>query len=202
MKHPARDVRKEQQAGMQSPSDEELMERYQDGDQRALEVLFDRHAVGVHAFLTRMVNDRALADDLLQTTFLSVVRSADRYQRGLKLAPWLLTIAGNAARDTLRRKKLHVEVLHDDDVGPPLEPSVEPAMSDPGQRRRIEQAFATLPEQQRECVVLHKLEGLSFEQIAQMLEISPTAARIRAHRGYDKLRALLQDPTEAADVDA
>ena len=178
---------------MQSPSDEELMERYQQGDARAMEALFERHASGVHAFLARMVNDRALADDLPQTTFLSVVRSADRFQPGLKLVPWLLTIAGNAARDTLRRKKLQVEVLHDDDDGPALEPSVEPAMSDPGQRRRIEAAFAKLPEQQRECVVLHKLEGLTFEQIAQMLEISETAARIRAHRGYEKLRELLDE---------
>jgi RNA polymerase sigma-70 factor (ECF subfamily) len=64
-------------------------------------------------------------------------------------------------------------------------------MSDPGQRRRIEQAFAKLPAQQRECVILHKLEGLSFEQIAQMLDISETAARIRAHRGYERLRELL-----------
>jgi RNA polymerase sigma-70 factor (ECF subfamily) len=48
-----------------------------------------------------------------------------------------------------------------------------------------------LPAQQRECVILHKLEGLSFEQIAQMLDISETAARIRAHRGYERLRELL-----------
>jgi len=178
---------------MQSPSDEELMERYQHGDARAMEALFERHASGVHAFLARMVNDRTLADDLLQTPFLSVVRSADRFQPGLRLVPWLLTIAGNAARDTLRRKKLQVEVLHDDDDGPALEPSVGPAMSDPGQRRRIEAAFGKLPEQQRECVVLHKLEGLTFVQIAQMLEITETAARIRAHRGYEKLRELLDE---------
>jgi RNA polymerase sigma factor (sigma-70 family) len=176
---------------MQSPSDEELMERFQDGDSRALDALFDRHASGVHAFLARMVQDRALADDLLQTTFLSVVRSADRYQRGLKVVPWLLTIAGNAARDTLRRKRLQVEVMSDEEDGSLPDAAVEPAMSDPGQRRRIEQAFSKLPAQQRECVVLHKLEGLSFEQIAQMLDISETAARIRAHRGYERLRELL-----------
>ena len=54
------------------------MERYQEGDAGAMEVLFDRHASGVPAFLARMVQDRTLADDLLQTTSLSVVRSADR----------------------------------------------------------------------------------------------------------------------------
>ncbi len=177
------------------PSDEELMEAFQEGDSRALETLFERHAKGVHAFLTRMVQDRTLADDLLQTTFLSVVRSADRFQRGLKFAPWLLTIAGNAARDNLRHRKLNVEVLPTDEEGKLPEAVVEPAMSDPGQRRRIERAFAQLPEQQREAVILHKLEGLSFEQIASMLEITSTAARIRAHRGYERLKELLEEPS-------
>jgi len=176
------------------PSDEELMEAFQDGDSSAMNALFDRHAKGVHAFLSRMVQDRTLADDLLQTTFLSVVRSADRYQRGLPFTPWLLTVAGNAARDTLRRKNLKVEVAASDEERRAHEPSVESTPSDPGERRRIEQAFAKLPAQQREAVILHKLEGLSFEQIASMLDITSTAARIRAHRGYERLKELLEEP--------
>jgi RNA polymerase sigma-70 factor (ECF subfamily) len=165
------------------------MNRYCDGDNQALEVLFERHSGGVHGFLARMVRDGALADDLLQTTFLSVVRSADRYQRGAKVLPWLLTIAANAARDTLRRKRQGVEVLGDENAP---EPSVTPEMSDPGARKIIEDAFAQLPAQQREAVLLHKVNGLSFEEIAQSLNISATAARIRAHRGYEKLRHLLE----------
>lgn len=169
------------------------MEAFQDGDSSAMNALFERHARGVHTFLSRMVQDRTLADDLLQTTFLSVVRSADRYQRGMPFTPWLLTVAGNAARDTLRRKNLKVEVAASDEERTAHEPSVESAPSDPGERRRIEQAFAKLPAQQREAVILHKLEGLSFEQIATMLDITSTAARIRAHRGYERLKELLQE---------
>lgn len=168
------------------------MQRYCDGDVQALETLFDRHSGTVHGFLARMVRDEALADDLLQSTFLSVVRSADRYQRGSPVMPWLLTIAGNAARDALRRKRMRVEVQAPDDSRLP-EPSVEPAMSDPMVRARIEQAFEQLPPQQREAVLLHKVHGLSFEQIAEALDVTPTAARIRAHRGYEKLRELLED---------
>jgi RNA polymerase sigma-70 factor (ECF subfamily) len=172
-------------------TDEELMQRYCDGDNTALETLFDRHAAGVHGFLSRMVRTGALADDLLQTTFLSVVRSADRYRRGAPVLPWLLTIAANAARDTLRRDRLGVEVLAVDGELP--DGSVTTAPSDPGVRKRIEAAFDSLPVQQREAVVLHKLEGWSFAQIAQAFDISETAARIRAHRGYEKLRELLGD---------
>lgn len=172
---------------MEGLSDEDLMERFQGGDTQAMEVLFDRHAKGVRSFLARMVRDGALADDLVQSTFLSVVRSADRYQRGLKVVPWLLTIAGNAARDALRRNR-HREVSVEDET---VEPFFEMAPSDPGARKRIEAAFAELPVQQREAVVLHKLEGLPFDEIARMLDITETAARIRAHRGYERLRGLL-----------
>lgn len=173
-----------------APTDEALMERYCNGDNQALEALFERHSRPVHGFLVRMVRDGALADDLLQTTFLSVVRSADRYQRGARVLPWLMTIAANAARDTLRRKNQNVEVLAGDDAPP--EPGVTPEHSDPAARKLIEAAFAQLPVQQREAVVLHKLNGLSFEEIAQSLNITQTAARIRAHRGYEKLRVLLE----------
>ncbi len=166
------------------------MERFCEGDQRALEVLYARHANGLHGFLARMVRDGALADDLLQQTFLSVVRSADRYERGAKVHPWLLTIAANAARDTLRKKRQQIELMVE--VPPGREPSVTPEHSDPSARRIIEAAFAALPEQQRAAVLMHKVHGLSFEEIGRALDITATAARIRAHRGYEKLRPLLE----------
>ncbi|MFZ5439513.1 MAG: RNA polymerase sigma factor [Myxococcota bacterium] len=163
------------------------MTRFAEGEAAALEALFERRADEVHGFLTRMVGDRTLAEDLLQSTFLSVVRSADRYQRGSPVMPWLLTIAGNAARDALRHRSYGVEKDAPElpDVGVEQEPS------DPLARKKIEQAFAELPAPQREAVLLHKLHGWSFEQIAQRFGITSTAARIRAHRGYERLRELL-----------
>lgn len=169
------------------------MDRFCAGDNRALEALYDRHATTVHGFLVRMVRDQALAEDLMQQTFLSVVRSHDRFEPGAKFFPWLLTIAGNAARDTLRRKRQGVEQLIE--VPPGREPSVTPAPSDPNVRKRIEAAFETLPPQQREAVLMHKVHGLPFADIANALGISETAARIRAHRGYEKLKTLLENVT-------
>jgi RNA polymerase sigma factor (sigma-70 family) len=175
-----------------SETDETLMERFCEGDTKALETLFDRHAGGVQGFLKRMVRDGALAEDLLQTTFLSVVRSADRYRRGAPVWPWLLTIAANAARDALRRSRMNIEVLGEE-TQQQLAVAEQAEPSDPAVRRRIEAAFASLPVQQREAVLMHKVHGLSFEQIADALDITSTAARIRAHRGYEKLRELLGD---------
>ncbi len=172
---------------MGPPTDEVLMERFCSGDTTAFDTLFVRLSPQVKGFLTHMVRSRALAEDLLQTTFLSVVRSRDRYQAGAQVAPWVFAIAANAARDALRHQNLRVEVSTEKQA----DAGFEAPMGDPGLRNELAKAFAALPEAQREAVLLHKVHGLTFEQIAEAVGTSPTAARIRAHRGYERLRSLL-----------
>ena len=175
-------------------TDEALMERFCEGDNAAFEALFARHSGRVQGFLGRMVRDGPLAEDLLQTTFLSVVRARGRFDTGTRFVPWLLTIAANAARDALRRRQHAEGVARRDDASPG---SVPPSVGDPGMRRRMEDAFQQLPEDQREAVLLNKVEGWTFEEIASLRGISVGAARIRAHRGYEKLRKLLEGLVEA-----
>lgn len=170
------------------------MERFCDGEHDAFETLFARHSGRVQGFLARMVRDGPLAEDLLQTTFLSVVRSRGRFEPGTRFVPWLLTIAANAARDALRHRR-HAEALTE--TGPSEPSSVPPGVGDPGMRRQLEDALQQLPEDQREAVILSKVEGWSFEEIAAMRGISVGAARVRAHRGYEKLRLLLGALEEA-----
>ncbi|HVZ73193.1 MAG TPA: RNA polymerase sigma factor [Polyangia bacterium] len=166
------------------------MEQFCRGDERAFETLYARHAPPVLAFLARMVRDQAMAEDLLQTTFLSVVRARGRYQPGTTVRGWIFAIAANAGRDALRRRRARPEDLAVGRVV--VDAVVEPAPSaDPAAARAIEDALMKLPVDQREAVVLHKLQELSFEEIAAALGISVGAAKVRAHRGYQKLRALL-----------
>jgi len=172
---------------MVTPTDELLMERFCRGDEASFDALYFRLAPQVKGFLTHMVRDRALAEDLVQTTFLSLVRSRDRYQIGSTVASWVFAIAANAARDALRHQRLKVEVSDDSQV----DHGIEVPMGDPGLRTELEAAFAQLPPPQREAVLLHKVHGLTFEQIATALGTTSAAARIRAHRGYERLRALL-----------
>jgi RNA polymerase sigma factor (sigma-70 family) len=175
-------------ADMSEVSDEELMGRFVDGDEACFDQLFERHAAAVQSFLGRIVRDPELAKDLLQQTFLSLVRSRFRYQRGTSVRPWLFTIAGNAARDLLRHDKQvkdHARAVAAED-----EKSTS-VLPDPALRKRMLEALEALPKDQREAVVLHKVEGWSFGEIAAAFGITETAARIRAHRGYEKLRSLL-----------
>jgi RNA polymerase sigma factor (sigma-70 family) len=172
-------------------SDDTLMRRFCVGDEAAFEMLYQRHATPVLAFLKRMVRDEPLAEDLLQTTFVSFVRGRGRYIPGTSVRAWVFAIAANAGRDALRRRRASVERLSPRGLSPEA-PGEGPPPSDPALARAVENALMQLPVQQREAVLLHKLEELSFEEIAAALGITVSAAKVRAHRGYRRLRQLLE----------
>lgn len=183
-------VRIEGKSGLDAPTDDALMQRFCRGDEAAFDMLHHRYAAAVLAYLTRMLRDSALAEDMLQTTFLSFVRARGRYEAGTNVRAWIYAIATNAARDALRRRRARPERLTDTGA-PPEEVAETAAARDPAAARAVEDALGRLPPDQREAVVLHKLQELSFEEIAAALGISVAAAKVRAHRGYERLRQLL-----------
>lgn len=171
------------------------MARFCQGEGPAFDALFARYAQPIHAYLTRMVGNRASAEDLTQAAFLSLVRARGRFQRGARFRPWLYAIATNAARDHLRRRR--DEEVTDEGELPTLEADPGPS-PDPGLERTVKEALAQLPEAQREAIVLHRYEGLSFGEIAEAIGVTESAVKVRAHRGYEKLRALLGHLKEGA----
>jgi RNA polymerase sigma factor (sigma-70 family) len=170
-------------------SDELLMERFCSGDSGAFDALFRRHAKMVHAFLTRLSGTKAAADDLTQTAFLSVVRARARFRRGAAFKPWLYAIAANAARDLRRRRR--DESTEDGEVAANLA-AESPEPRDTGLENAVRSALTRLPEKYRETIVLHRYEGLSFTEIAEVLDVPVGTAKIRAHRGYEQLREMLR----------
>jgi len=165
------------------------MEQFCRGDENAFEILYARYAPQVQAFLGRMVRDTALAEDLLQVTFLSVVRARGRYQPGTTVRSWLYAIAANAGRDALRRRRARREDAPSGSESAAIAPSED--LPDPAAARAVQEALMQLSVEQREAVVLHKMQDLSFEEIANVLGITVSAAKVRAHRGYQRLRELL-----------
>jgi len=169
-----------------------LMERFLGGDSTAFEALFVRHARRVHAYLRRMVGP-AMADDLTQSTFLSVVRSRSRFQQGARFRPWLYAIASNAARDHVRRARFEQPTEDGDTPDAPADATP----SDPLLQRAVQTALAQLPVAQRQAIVLHRFQGFSFSEIAETLGLTESAVKVRAHRGYLRLRGLLAHLGEA-----
>src|ERR1700759_2253501 len=86
------------------PTDEQLMSAYVAGDARAFEELFARLAPRVHGFFLRSFRESAVADDLLQVTFMKVHRARKQYRSDLKVAPWLFAVAARVRLDELRKR--------------------------------------------------------------------------------------------------
>lgn len=164
------------------------MERFCQGEPGAFDALFSRHAQAVRGYLWRLTGNGAAADDLTQATFLSLVRARGRFEAGRRFTPWLYAIATNAARDW-RRRGQHEQVADD---GALPEEAVELQPRDRGLEKQVQAAVAQLPEAMREAVVLHWFEGLSFGEIADIAGVSESAVKVRAHRGYEKLRETLK----------
>ncbi len=90
---------------MSEQADEDLMVAYQKGEARAFEVLLSRHRKPVFNFILRFVGDRETAEDLLQESFMRVIKGAEAYKRQAKFTTWLYTIARNLCVDQSRRRK-------------------------------------------------------------------------------------------------
>ena len=174
--------------------EEALMEAYVAGDAGAFESLFRSLAPAIHAFFVRSFGRGAVAEDLLQTTFLKIHAARGSWRRGERLRPWVFTIVARVRVDCLRAQgRSEREIDGEGGARPaPLGDPGEAALE--GERaERVRSALEALPEPQRVVVHPHRFEGLSFGEIGKVLGISEGAAKLRAFRAYGQLRALLAD---------
>lgn len=181
-------------------TDEELMRAYVAGDRRAFQALFARLGPRLHAFFARYFGHGAVADDLLQTTFLKLHGARESYDPSARLAPWVYTIAAHVRLDELRRR---YRVPHRAGDEQTIEATVAsdapdaPARIEASERAaRVRRAVEDLPEGQRVVIHMHRFEGLTFGEIAQVLDMKEGAVRVRAFRAYERLRAALGDLLE------
>jgi RNA polymerase sigma-70 factor (ECF subfamily) len=175
------------------------MNRYCDGDGAAFHRLYALLAPRILGYLVALIADRALAEDLLQQTFLKVHQNRGNYVRNANPVPWVYTIAHRTCLDEIRRRKrAPVRLTMDGQL--PHEPraalSGEPEDQDPrqqapagGEGRQISLAdLDGLPPNQREALVLTKVHGHSVAEAARIAGTTPGAIKLRAHRAYVTLR--------------
>lgn len=187
-------------------TDEELMTRFQQGDARAFEALFNRFHGQIFAFLVRQTGDREAAADLRQDVFSKVVTGAHSFQHQSRFSTWIYTIARNAAVDAARRavhrrhRSLEEKAR---DSGPSLGDRVRAAGPEPdraaiGDRLRedLSTAIEALPEEQREVFLLREYHGLPFDEIATV--VGAKVGTIKSRMRY-ALESLRRDLGEYAD---
>jgi RNA polymerase sigma-70 factor, ECF subfamily len=174
-----------------------LVERHRCGDMQAFDEVYDRFGEMVYNLALRLAGNREEAADLTQEIFLRIYRHLGSFGGRSTLKTWVFRIAINHCRDRLSR---HVPTMQSIDADPEegsaviADPTRGPeelaVAADEG--RRVMEGLARIPQVFREAVVLRDLEGLSYEEIAEVLGVRVGTVRSRIARGRDQLRSLLE----------
>ncbi len=197
---------------LQDLGDEELLERYQAGEDHALEILIDRYRPELVQFLVRFTSDRTVAEDLFQDTFLQIHLSANTFDPKRRFKPWLFTIAANKARDHLRKQArrpaapLSAPLNPEEEEGETFADLLEAGIPLPDQQlaeeevaERVQQTVNRLPDHLREILLLAYFHGFSYNQIAEILAIPLGTVKSRLHTAVGAFGQLWKEENQKAE---
>ena len=193
-----------------SLSDEDLMDRVARDDEKAFTELVRRFQGRVINLVSRVLNDRECADDLTQEVFVRVYVHRRNYRHGSKFSTWLFTIAANLAKNEIRRRVRKRNWFSLDALQEVLKDGAI-QLADPAEGREntlereqlqaaVGRAIATVPEKYRLSLVLRDIEGLPYEEIAQVLGIPGGTVRSRINRARGMLKRKLQPLLEKTET--
>ncbi len=180
----------------------ELVEAAQNDDQRAFEELVKRTYADTYTLAFRMTSNEEDARDVVQETYIRAHKGLKRFRGDAQFTTWLYRITANCANTYLgRRVRTHLDPLPDDyviaDDRVQHDPQLRADLSD--QQAELTRALAALPPKLRSVIVLRDIYDLSHESIAEELEISPTAAKVRLHRARKRLKDSLYTAEKRED---
>jgi RNA polymerase sigma-70 factor, ECF subfamily len=180
--------------------DVRLMHLVGGGDTVAFETLIERHQALVAGTVARMLGSNSDVEDIAQQVFIRVWKSSGRYVARAKFTTWLLKITRNLVFNEMRRAKRHPQVPVQIDPEADELPLRDEATATPDAtllqaelQTKIDGAIAQLPNTQRMALVLRRYQELSYEEIAEVLELSVPAVKSLLFRARTELRERLQD---------
>lgn len=182
------------------------MERYANGDDAAFAEVYDAIAPRLLGFLRKATRDNSAAEDLMQQTLLQMHRARGSFIPGAAVTPWAFAIARRLIIDRARRRRVERRLFADpptDADRTAYQPVAAMAPADDllharRLERRVRERLESLPEIQRTAYRLLQQEGLSLKVAAEVLGTSVTAVKLRAHRAYQALRAVLREAGEVS----
>jgi RNA polymerase sigma factor (sigma-70 family) len=187
------------------PTDESLMFSYRDGDMQAFRELYDRHSQGLYLFIAWRSPRRDWVDEIVQDTWASLHQARSRYQPQAAFRTYLFQIARNKLIDQLRQNRRTVlasEWGNDADDGG-IErlldsssdtPSPENLLEMNQQTQILHAAIRTLPSEQREALVLQQFNGMSLDEIAELVNAPVETVKSRLRYAMKKLRLQFGQP--------
>ena len=180
-----------------------LMRLVAGGDAIAFETLIERHQALVAGTVARMLGSNSDVEDIAQQVFIRVWKSAGRYVARAKFTTWLLKITRNLVFNEMRRAKRHPHLPVQIDPETEELPLKDEATATPDAsllqnelQHAIESAITELPDTQRMALILRRYEELSYEEIADVLELSVPAVKSLLFRARTELRERLKNYLE------
>jgi len=183
-----------------SLNDNELVQRFIEGDQNSLEILINRHQNRIFSYILLIVKNQELAEDVFQETFIKVIRSLKRgkYVENGKFISWVLRIAHNLIIDHFRKVKLQGTVSNDStevDIFNSQkfsEETIEDQMVIDQILNDVKGLIKELPEDQQQVIYMRHYMGLSFKEIAEQTGVSINTALGRMRYALINMRKLIQ----------
>ena len=181
------------------PSDEDLIESFQNGDLYAFDLIVKRYKNQLLNFVYRFLGNAEEAEDLVQETFLRVYRNRKAYQKVAKFSTWIYTIAGNLAKTELRKRKRR-KFFSISDLGynekdyDISDEAYNPEKDVDGRMKEeiIHREIDALSPKFREVILLRDVQQLSYEEISQIVNIPLGTVKSRVNRGRLKLQEKLK----------
>jgi RNA polymerase sigma-70 factor, ECF subfamily len=189
-------------------ADGELLVRLRSGDERAFVSLVERYQEQMLRLAASFVPSRAVAEEVVQDTWLALLRGLDTFEGRSSLKTWLFSILLNQARTTGTREHRSVPVADPEPAVDPARFDVSGHWAEPPEHwteavegrltagklaDRIRELMDELPARQREVVILRDVEEMSSEEVCSVLAISDGNQRVLLHRGRSRLRQLFED---------
>ncbi len=177
-------------------TDEQLMLECQKDALDAFNLLFHRYRKRIYNFCIRIIGDEQAAEEITLDTFVKAYRARGRYKPTARFSTWLYCIARNLCRDALKSRAKD-RVLSESIYKSRLPAEVP---SNPGDRlvkeelqAKVRGAVQSLPEKQREVIIMSYYEGLTYSEIAAILKCSLGSVKMAAHRAHLKLGSMLAE---------
>jgi len=191
-------------------SDEDVMERCAMGSEAAFRALVQRYRTRIMNLVCRFINDRDRAEEISQEVFLRVFRNRERYRKSGKFSTWIFTIAVNLTKNEIRSRVRHrgtfsLDAMEEESGGqgvsfPDSKPLPDEDLNANEIGRKVAEALHKIPARYREAVVLRDVEGLSYEEVGQILRIPGGTVRSRINRARLMLKERLKPFLSLEDV--
>jgi RNA polymerase sigma-70 factor (ECF subfamily) len=175
-------------------SDAHIVAAVRRGDREAFRILVVRYQDVLYRYALRMTGQADVAADLAQAAFVKAYGNLSRCRDPERFGAWLFRILVNGCKDYLkshRRRDASLDHRPVASAASENDPAAEVERSE--LRTLLDEALARLPEPQRQAFVLKHVEGLSYEEIAELLGVSIPALKMRVHRAREALRAVLEE---------